>query len=914
MTTRLHTIGGELGKIDHDLTMLTSLFGGMLRQQGHTDLAAMIPWQGEVTGPLPTDWPARASQVMAISFQLLNMAEENAAAQARRAREADQGAQVEHGLWGEHLAQLKAAGATEPELRELLTSLRVEAVLTAHPTEAKRGTVLEQHRDIYLLLVKLENQMWTPLERQEITADLSLALDRLWRTGEVLIDRPQVLDELDNILHYLRDILPETVHLHDVRLRQAWNAAGFEAQSISEPSSLPHIGFGTWVGGDRDGHPLVTPAVTQTTLRRLRQTAMAVLDRSLGALADHLPLSRYVQSPSPALLKEIDRVAAELSPHADELMRAHREEPWRLYTHLLRARLAAEMRGTSPAIDVASLREGLALLRQSLLQIGAEGLARKRVDRVSRTLDVFGLHLAKLDIRQNSRVHDLAITQLLVAAGVDAAGFSEWDETRRRDLLNRELKTGRPLAREDASVGPEADLVLGALRVAAAHRRRFGGDGIGALIVSMTRQISDLLVVYLLARESGLASMTPEGLVVDVQVVPLFETLDDLRRSPDFLDEFLAHPVTRASLARQAAARGTARACQQVMIGYSDSNKDAGILASQWALHLEQHRMACVAARHGVDLNFFHGRGGTISRGAGPTDRFLEALPRGTLQGALRLTEQGETIAQKYANLITGSYHMEMLTAGVAGATYRHARASDTDPSDEPVMERLADVSRRAYLDLVGADGFFEFFNDVTPIDVLMASGIGSRPPRRSGLSSLHDLRAIPWVFSWSQARFFLPGWYGVGSALKDLATQAPGDFAELGQRLPRWPFANYLLTNVESMLASADPQIMSLYASLVKDAALRDTLFQKVLAEWTRSRDMIEKLFGSAIAVRRPRLVKSMQRRLQPLEALHKRQVYLLNQWRSDHRPTADSLEQPLFKELLLTVNAIAGGLRTTG
>ena len=915
MPAPLQSVGDEFDKVETDLRLLIGLFDRMLRRQGHADLAAMIPWREGTPEPAPEQLPARASQVLAISFQLLNMAEENAAAQARRVREAGQGVAAEHGLWGEQLDLMLKSGEAPAELADLIRRVDIEVVLTAHPTEAKRDSVLEQHREIYLLLVKLENQMWTPFERAAIISDLSMALERLWRTGEVLIDKPQVLDELENMLHYLREILPVAVQGHDLRLRQAWEAAGLDAALLVDPAALPRIGFDTWVGGDRDGHPLVTPEITRTTLMRLRHNAITVLDRRFALLATHLPLSTYVQTPSSTLLEAIDKLVAELGKAVTDTIRSRREEPWRYFVQLLRCKMKREISDASaPVIQTADIRQALAVLRQSLVEVDAESLARRQVDRITRTLDVFGLHLAQLDIRQNSRTHDLAMEQLLAVANVEAAGFSTWDEARRLDLLNRELRIGRPFAREDASAGPEADLVLGALRVAANHRKQYGGDGLGALIVSMTRQVSDLLAVYILAREAGLATMTPQGLVAHAQVVPLFETLDDLERAPDILDQLLSHPTTIASLKWQAQSRGLARPRQQVMIGYSDSNKDGGILASQWALHVAQSRLAKVAKKHAIDLLFFHGRGGTISRGAGPTDRFLAALPIGTLAGAMRLTEQGETIAQKYSNLITGTYHLELLTAGVAGTTQRHKLAGKVDPTDEPIMERLADGSRQAYLNLVNSEGFFDFFNQVTPIDVLMSSGIGSRPARRSGRSSLNDLRAIPWVFSWSQSRFFLPGWYGIGTALSELAKDEPKQFADFSKRLPVWPFANYVLTNVESMLASADGDIMRLYGSLVIDDALRERFLGRVLGEWQRSKDMIERLLGSPIAVRRPRLMWSMHRRLQPLESLHERQVRLLGQWRARRESDAESRVQPLFKELLLTVNAIAGGLRTTG
>jgi phosphoenolpyruvate carboxylase len=310
-----------------------------------------------------------------------------------------------------------------------------------------------------------------------------------------------------------------------------------------------------------------------------------------------------------------------------------------------------------------------------------------------------------------------------------------------------------------------------------------------------------------------------------------------------------------------------------------------------------------------VIVRFFHGRGGTISRGAGPTDRFLHALPHGTLDGDFRLTEQGETIAQKYANQITANYHLELLTAGVTATSLHHQQQPQPDDSYAPVMERLAEQSRAAYRRLVETPGFFTFFRQATPIDVLERSGIGSRPPRRTGMATLEDLRAIPWVFSWSQSRFFLPGWFGVGSALEQLHRQAPADFARLQMSLNDWPFVMYALTNVEAMLASASQEVMRCYAACVENAEVRDVVMGQVLAEWDRAHRWLERAFGSSIESRRPRLVRSMQRRELPLRQLHHRQIDLLKRWR-----TSGHTDDVLLRDLLLTINAIASGLRTTG
>ncbi len=912
----LHTLTGEFDKVDRDLEQLVSLFRAVLARIGRQDLASAVPWLADAVTPADAQrWPDRLSQVYATAFQLLNMAEENTANQARRSRESSQGMSVEEGLWGEQLKRLESTGRSAREIAALLNSIHVEPVLTAHPTEAKRPTVVQLHREIYLILVRLENTMWTPAERAALLDDLSSALERLWRTGEILVNRPRVTDELDNVLHYLREILPEAVQRHDLHLRQAWNAAGLPPSLLDDHRSLPHISFGTWVGGDRDGHPLVTPATTEHTLGQLRLASLTVIDRQLAALSQRLTLSVHANSPSPTLLRAMDALAERVGEPAGELRQRHGEEPWRLFVELLR-RLCltgpGEVAARKRFSDARDLAEQLSILQTSLFEIGSGVLARD-VDRVLRTIAVFGMHLAQLDIRQNSRYYDIALGQILAAAGIATAGdFAEWDEPRRLAFLSGELRSARPFTHPRNSPGPEADAMLGVMRVLSRHIDEFGPAGLGALIVSMTRQVSDLLVVYAMAREAGLTEMTGGGLACRLPVVPLFETLDDLQRAPSILADFLDHPVTRNSLEYHRRIHDLREPVQQVMIGYSDSNKDAGILASQWGLHEAQKALMDVARARGVALRFFHGRGGTISRGAGPTDRFLQSLPPGALGGTFRLTEQGETISQKYANLLTATYHLELLTAGVTGATFAQHNTGGDDPDCIRIMRFLAEASRGAYRRLVEMPGFLTFFREATPIDVLERSGIGSRPPRRTGSATLEDLRAIPWVFSWSQSRFFLPGWYGAGEALRRLSEETPDDFKLLASRIREWKFAHYVLTNVESMIASTDLDVMNLYAGLTSDPGVRGAVMAEITRGLTAATRMVEQIHGLPIQQRRPRLVASINRRQSALSSLHQRQVALLKRWRG-HRSDPHGSDA-LLPELLLTINAIASGLRTTG
>ncbi|NTU57615.1 MAG: phosphoenolpyruvate carboxylase [Chlorobiaceae bacterium] len=869
------------------------------------------------------DKAERAVQAWSIVFQLLNMAEENSAAQYRRTLESTDGVESLTGLWGDTFRWLKKLGVPESEIAAELPEIEVEPTLTAHPTEAKRRTVLEQHRELYLLLVKRENRMWTPAEREDIRKEIMVILERLWRTGEILFEKPEVSAERQNVLHYLHTIFPEVLPMLDKRLAQAWTCAGFDMEMTTDPRRLPRISFGSWVGGDRDGHPLVTAETTRQTLQEMRRHALLLVRNHLERLASKLSISGRFQFPTGAMAERMEFLRHRLGSKGESAVNRNRHEPWRQFVNLMIAALPTESsindEANGESEDFRYRRHGellsdIELLRSSLVVIDAENIAFGDVVPVYRIVQTFGFHLGRLDIRQNSRFHDLALSQLMSAAGLDGNGFLEWGEEARIEFLGRELLSPRPFTHPDMHAGPEAEAVLSCYRVLFEHVRQFGHDGIGSLIVSMTRSVSDLLIVYLFAREVGLMTPYGEGDACLIPVVPLFETIDDLDKSPGILGKFLAHPVTQRSVALQQELHGRKKPVQQVMVGYSDSNKDGGIVASLWSLYRAEEQLIEAGKSHGTDILFFHGRGGSISRGAGPTHRFIRAQPHGSLDAGLRVTEQGETIAQKYANRISAAYNLELFLAGVTEARLAHRRRGYRQNALESSMDFLAMSSNRAYRQLIETPGMLDFFRQATPIDIIESSRIGSRPSRRTGKQSLEDLRAIPWVFSWNQARFAISGWYGAGSALEELRASKPEAFDLMHSSDFSWAPLHYIVSNVATSIASVDPWIMQQYASLVEDDALRENLLGMITAEYLRTMRLLELLYGGPLKEKLFNVFRFIETREEGLSMLHRMQIKLLRQWREHSAMGRTEEADAMLPELLLTVNAISSALRTTG
>lgn len=823
-------------------------------------------------------------QAISFYFQLLNLAEEHVSNSVRRVRESKLGPGSEPGHWEHYFRQFKQLGISESEARSQLASLRIEPVFTKHPTEAKRWAVLGLHRDIVRILKRREDAR-TSFEASHNTNHLHAVMERLWLTGEIFSDKPEVQDELANLSYYLKEVFPVVFNRLDERLRYAWKNSWPDAKPLLD-EELPKLSFGSWVGGDRDGHPKVTSEVTRDTLRHLRNSGESIVRDRLFVLSRKLSFSLLQVVPP----QEMQDVLTDLGIKSSDA------EPWESYVMALAGRLD---------MGAAKLHEQLAMLAAWLEQVGAHETAAYYVRPLIRLIDGFGLHLARLDIRQNSAYYTQALSEMMVAAGIaDAENFENWPEERKLKFLEAELVNPRPLTHGSMKLAPKALELRKTFAEIVAYRDEHGINGLGALIVSMTRTVSDLLMVYVLGKEVGLTHANESQLVCDLPVVPLFETYEDLEAAPAITDRFLSHPCTKASILQQAFQQPSL----MVMLGYSDSNKDTGIIASQSALRRAQRELLKIGRKHEVDITFFHGRGGTVGRGAGPTHRFLEALPQNSLDGGLRITEQGEVIGQKYNTATSAVANLEWLIAGTLGGKLLSLK-QDEAQGLSPTVRGLATSSRKVYRELLEAPGFMTFYRQATPIDAIEHSRIGSRPARRTGQATLEDLRAIPWVFSWNQSRFYLPGWYGVGSALSQLQADDAESYAQLAESVQHTPFLRYLLYNVESSLASSHRKWMEQYAGLVQDQGARDSIFGKIMNEWNLTAAQLEQILGGSLQQRRPRFWKTLQAREPALDLLHQRQIELLRLLRNEDEP-----QQVIIEDLLLVVNAIASGLRTTG
>ncbi|WP_416221596.1 phosphoenolpyruvate carboxylase [Rhodohalobacter sp.] len=765
--------------------------------------------------------------------------------------------------------------------------------------------------------------MWTENEKNQLQDEIMTAMQRLWNTGQVFLQKPSIQDELRKyhalscercFQKYFQCLISGCVKLGMKR--------GFNPDLLDDYRKFPKISFGNWVGGDRDGHPFVTDQVTRETLFDLRKRALELIKADLSNLAQKLSISTYEVSTPILLSDRIAEMKDKAGAAAIPALERNTEEPWRQYLNLMQVLLPlgedgeaiqkpdAERYYTSEEEVLADLD----ILIASLHEINAGRMVKSDVEPVARKVATFGFHLAKIDIRQNSNFHDQAMSQLLAASGIeDGENFDNWSEEKRVEFLNEELKSTRPFVRNRHGLGKEADAVLACYHVVNKQINRYGTNGIGSFIVSMTRSLSDLLVVYALCREAGLMQLTEKGMACKVPVVPLLETIEDLEEGPEILDEFLKHPVTQRSFTYRQQRDDTDR-YQEVMVGYSDSNKDGGIFASLWSLNQAQQKLSSIGEGHGVRIRYFHGRGGTISRGAGPTHRFIAGLPSGTVEGDMRLTEQGEMISQKYANPVTAIYNLELLQAGTASHTLSKDTGEDLQQKLQPIVNKLYDYSLQSYQDLVHTDDFVRFFSQATPVDIIESSSIGSRPARRTGKRSFGDLRAIPWVFSWSQSRFFLTGWYGVGSALEKLKEEDPKAFSTLSEDAVNFMPFRYIITNASSAIALTDIEIMKSYASLVEDEALAEHYLEKIEAEFNRTREMLELLYGHELAERRPRMYQLIKFRSERLKPLHKLQIEQLKTWRAFKKDGKEKEAAEQLPEMLLVLNAIASGLGTTG
>lgn len=842
-------------------------------------------------------------QSLSIYFQLMTLVEENAATQYRRKMENHEEVYSIRGSWGEAFKTWKDKNISEDEMLEAVSNTNVKPVLTAHPTEAKRVTVIEIHRELYKLLAKKENTAISKLEKNNITEEIISLLERWWRTGEIYLEKPQIEDERANVIYYFSKIFPKLLEKSDEHLKSSWIELGLSTSKIKNPDVFPKINFGSWVGGDRDGHPFVTPKITKETLAIHREQSLALIKQKLIDTAVRFSISA-VTNPVPYLLLEsIENKSKALGKEGEKAIERNPYEPWRQYINLLIVKLDNTISGNyadsnSYYKSSKGLKDDLKFFREILINNGMQGLAESTLFSLERFVNCFGFHLAKLDIRQNSAFHDKAISQILKYNGIKDFDFANWSESKRIQYLTNLLEDNNPVTDITVSYGVEADNVLDCYRIIRNHIAHYGAEGIGSFIISMTRSLSDLLVVYFLMKETQILS-------TKIKVVPLFETIDDLHNGPRILESYLQHPISQK---RAASIDYT----QEVMLGYSDSNKDGGTISSKWNLYKAEQQLAEIARKNNFNVYFFHGAGGTISRGGGKYHRFLESMPTNTVNNTIKITIQGETISQLFGNPVTATYNLNALASGVAKQTILSKQPSNDQQNLKEVMDYLSKTSFDHYRDLIETPGFISFYGKATCIDVLEKSKIGSRPSRRTGTRTLNDLRAIPWVFSWNLSRIALTGWYGLGTALQALKSEKPNEFQQLKDNLNNWSFFKFLLIQTETNLILTKKNIMEMYASLDDDKSEREVFMSKINSDFNNAFQLIEELFDEPATTRRHGQYDNMLWRNEKLDILHNLHIKYLKKWRAIKEDSEE--KELLLTKLLSIINSLSSGLKSTG
>jgi phosphoenolpyruvate carboxylase len=868
----------------------------------------------ELVRSLDADALIQVTRAFSIYFSLANIAEEAFQHHGRRAA-VSAGRPLWLGSFDETIGQFRRDGMSARDLQRLLESLHYMPVFTAHPTEARRRTVMESTRRIFETGEEMDSRQLNDQQRDEFVDRLQAQIQALWKTDEVRVRKPRVEDEISNGLYYFRRSIfhsvPVVYRNLERAIRQHYGKA--DAEGVVIPSFLR---FGSWIGGDRDGNPFVTP---ETTRRAARMQAGEILREYIERT--HRLTDELTHSDSLAGVADAVRLD---SPH-DRLMAraAFADEPDRFATEpyrrrfavinyrlrcnlqLMEQRLSGYVEGAQahPYPDARSFLDDLRIIRESLLVHGDGNLADGELEDLIRLVETFGFHLASLDIREESSRHGAAVDDLLRTAGV-FDGYAEAAEEDRLAILGDLLSGKTSIRLPDRNLAESTQQVLDVFYTIAEIRAEIGTPAIGHYVISMTHHASHVLEVWWLASLAGLAGKGSDGhWFSELSVSPLFETIDDLQRVDSILETLLTQPAGRELIR----CRGDH---QEVMLGYSDSAKDGGLVASAWNLYRAQQRIQAITARHSVRCRIFHGRGGTIGRGGGPTHNAILAQPPGTSGGQIKFTEQGEVLYYKYSNRETATFE---LTLGMTGLMKSSRYLVDGAVADygkfADLMSDLADSGERAYRRLTDeTPGLLDYFYASTPVAEIGLLNIGSRPShRKHGDRSKASIRAIPWVFGWAQSRHTLPGWYGLGSAL-ERTRDAEGGLDRLRELYREWPFFAALLDNTQMALAKADMQTAREYAQLAGDDARMRDIYDMIRAEYGRCVELVNTVCEhDELLAGQPTLALSLARRRPYLDPLNHIQIAMLSRYRES--PTDNALNG-----LLRSINAIAAGMRNTG
>ncbi len=839
-----------------------------------------------------------------VYFQLVNLSEENHRVRRKRAYESERVPQP--GSLDQIVERMKRSKISFAKLEKILSSLSIELVLTAHPTEAQRRSILEKIFVIDRLLFEKEYRVLTPRQAAEIDEKIYQEVTLLWQTDELRRRRQTVLDEVDNGLFYLDevifDVLPSTLLRFQGLLEKAYQ----------KPITFrPFLRFGSWIGGDRDGNPFVTHEITWETIRRQKDVLFRKYIDVLNQLLVDLSQSIHLVGASNRLLQAVEEDAKKLPLFSASLKDKSQQEPYRKKISFMQRKLINTLRLNSLEIqrrtapdetievhypDAAAFREDLTVLMESLKENKGRFLLG-RIEWILAAVDLFGFYFVKMDIRDNAEAIETAVTEILQKTSLSKPLFSALSEEERVRLLTQLIQDSPHRELEASHLSPSTQEILATFRTVQGIREKVDPKAVDRFILSMTRGRADVLSVLWLALETR---------NVGLMVVPLFETIEDLKNCGEVMAALYQDLVYKNYLASQGFQ-------QEIMLGYSDSNKDGGFLSSNWYLYMAQKNLTETAKRFGVTQTLFHGRGGTIGRGGGPTNQAILAQPRGTIDGRLKVTEQGEVVSSKYSNPVIAERNLELVISAVIAASLLDQESSSKYRRWEEVMEQLSSAAFRTYRRFVyESDGFLQYYTESTLIEEISRLNIGSRPPKRRATEGIQDLRAIPWVFSWMQSRQTVPGWFGFGSAVDHfLSAESMQGLSTLREMYQEWPFFTALVDFMQMSTQKADMHIARYYAGLVGDADLREEFFGIIIKEFDSTLQAILSITQQKqILDNNYALQHSIRLRNPYVDPLSYAQVILLKRLRQPNPENREELE----RAVLLSINGVAQGLRNTG
>ncbi|KOR81943.1 phosphoenolpyruvate carboxylase [Paenibacillus solani] len=910
-----------------DVRFLGNILGEVLVHQGGNELLEIVEKIREtskslrsvflpelfadfkrIISTLEPDIRHQVIRAFAIYFQLVNIAEQNHRIRRKRDYERSAGESVQPGSIESAVQDLKERNIPFEEVQEILGSLSLELVMTAHPTEAMRRAILDIHKRIADDVMQLDNPTLTFREREQLREKLLNEVITLWQTDELRDRKPTVLDEVRNGMYYFHEtlfhILPEVYQELERCLSKYYPGHHWHVPT--------YLRFGSWIGGDRDGNPSVTADITWKTLEMQRKLAIREYQRILRQFMKYLSFSSSIVSVSDELLQSIEKDREHVTLRKMEIWH-NEKEPYRVKLVYMLAKmnhvLDEDMTGSERYQSPEEFIEDLNIIDRSLRFHFADYVADTYIQKLIRQAELFGFHTATLDIRQHSQEHENAMTEILRKMNV-TQDYPKLSEDEKIELLNKLLNDPRPLTTPYQEYSDSTEECLEVFRTVFRAQQEFGVKCISSYLISMSEGASDILEVMVFAKEVGLFRKDNDGTVVaTLQAAPLFETIEDLHAAPDIMNKILSLPIYREAITAM-------NDLQEIMLGYSDSNKDGGAITANWELQVALKKITDVGNKYGIRVKYFHGRGGSLGRGGMPLNRSILAQPASTIAGGIKITEQGEVISSRYSLKGIAYRSLEQATSALITASL-HARYPEKESIEkdwEEIAANISAVSQKKYQDLIFRDpDFLSFFKESTPLPEVGELNIGSRPSKRKNSDRFEDLRAIPWVFAWTQSRYLLPAWYAAGTGLQSFYQGDEENLKVLQKMYESYPFFTSLINTLQMALAKADLIIAKEYSLMTKDDTARERIFGMIKNEFNLTQELVLKITGQQdILDNQPVLQESIRLRNPYVDPLSYLQVQLLNELRELREQEQD--DPDLLREVLLTINGIAAGLRNTG